>query len=62
MARPIMARPIINADEHPKALSKSSNKCIAAVVRYVQVVRPATVHLYEQDIKRIEHLSAHSPS
>ena len=48
-----MSRPIINADEHIRALSKKSRVCVSAAVRYLHVARSARVHLYPHDIDRI---------
>jgi hypothetical protein len=48
-----MARPIINADEHLKALSSKSQKCISAAMQLVKAVHPTRVHLHKQDVERI---------
>lgn len=48
-----MSRPILNADEHLKALGKKSQACIATAAHYIRVVRPSRVHLYSHDIERI---------
>lgn len=48
-----MARPIIDADKHMRALSNQSRACVSDAIRYVQVVRPSKVHLYPQDFARI---------
>lgn len=48
-----MSRPILNADEHLKALGKKSQACIALVVQYIRATHPSRVHLYSSDIERI---------
>lgn len=48
-----MSRPILNADEHLKALGKKSQACIEMVVQYIKTVHPSRVHLYSHDIERI---------